>query len=88
MKHEKDVVKKNLASNITQLQMKTMYITEGELHAQINLTDDQYNELQRLIGLEKEPVTEDKMPKLILQAVKNLDNQSTLTENKNQQQIT
>ena len=81
MKYEKDVVKKNLASNITQLQMKTMYITEGEIHAQINLSDEEYNELQRLISLAKEPVTEDKMPKLILQAVKNLENQSPLMEN-------
>jgi hypothetical protein len=55
--------------------MKTMYITEGEIHAQVNLTDEEYKELQRLIELEMNPISEDKMPKLILQAVKNLKNQ-------------
>lgn len=57
--------------------METLYITEGEIHAQVNLTDEEYNELQRLIELEKKPVTEEMMPGLMLQAVRNLKNQST-----------
>ncbi len=57
--------------------METMYITEGEIHAQVNLTDEEYKELQRLIELEVNPINEDKMPKLILQAVRNIKNQST-----------
>lgn len=61
--------------------MKTMYITQGEIHAEVNLTDEEYNELQRLISLEKEKVTEDQMPRLMLQAVRNLKNQSLLMDN-------
>lgn len=57
--------------------METMYITEGEIHAQVNLTDEEYKELQRLIELEMNPINENKMPKLILQAVMNIKNQST-----------
>jgi hypothetical protein len=42
--------------------METMYITEGEIHAQVNLTDEEYKELQRLIELEMNPLNEDMMP--------------------------
>jgi len=57
-----------------------MYITQGEVHAQVNLTDEEYNELQRLIKLEEKPVTEEMLPGLILQAVKNLKNQTNSTK--------
>jgi hypothetical protein len=52
--------------------MKTIYITEGEIHAQVNLTDEEYKELQHLLDVEENPVSEERMTKLILQAVKNL----------------
>ena len=57
-----------------------MYITQGEVHAQVNLTDEEYNELQRLIKLEEKPVTEEMLPRLIIQAVKNIKNQITMTK--------
>jgi hypothetical protein len=57
-----------------------MYITQGEIHAQVNLTDEEYNEFQRLIKLEDKPVTEEMLPGLILQAVKNLKNQTKMTK--------
>ena len=55
--------------------MKTMYITEGEIHAQVNLTDDEYKELQHLLEEEENPVNQEEMTKLILQAVENLQKQ-------------
>ena len=57
-----------------------MYITQGEVHAQVNLTDEEYKELQRLIKLEEKPVTEEMLPRLILQVVKNLKNQTNSTK--------
>jgi len=60
--------------------METMYITEGEIYAQVNLKDEEYNELQRLIKLEEKPLIEEMLPGLILQAVRNLKNQTNDTK--------
>ena len=61
--------------NSTTKKMKTMYITEGEIHAQVNLTDEEYKELQHLLEEEENPVNQEEMTKLILQAVENLQKQ-------------
>ena len=52
--------------------MKTFYIKLGSAHAQVNLTDEEYKELQRLLEEEKSPVDPEKIKELILQAIDNL----------------
>lgn len=58
------------------------YHSEDLLNAyvKVNLTDEEYNELQRLIKLEEKPVTEEMLPGMILQAVRNLKNQTNITK--------
>jgi hypothetical protein len=60
--------------------METIYITQGEIHAQVDITDEEYKELQRLIKLEEKPLTDEMLLGLTLQAVKNLKNQTNMTK--------
>jgi len=60
--------------------MKTICIKLGTAHAQVNLTDEQYNELMRLLEEEKKQSNPRCLKTLILEAANTFPKPSTSAE--------